>query len=79
MVTLNKREESGDKQLIWDGLCGIVSPDTSTLLEIALWQLFLCRLFGLCAFFRNTGLGQLSFEISSVGFLDLLLLFLQRT
>lgn len=55
-----------------------MGPDTGSLLEIAFGQLFAGGFFAFCAFLCDTGLGELGFEISNVGLLGLLLLFLHR-
>ena len=75
VVALDEGEESGDKQRVRDGLRGVVSPDTSSSLEIALGDLL--RL--LLALLRDTGFGELGFEITSVHLLGLLLLLFQSS
>lgn len=75
MVALDEGEEAVDEERVGDGLGRVVSPDTSSGLEISLGHFFG---FLLRAFFAHTGFGELGFEFARVDLLRLgLLLLLQ--
>ena len=69
VVALDEGEEPRDEERVGDGLSGIVGPDTSAGLGVTLGDDLLASL--LTGLLGDTGLSQLSLEVTSVELLGL--------